>query len=193
MKSLLLSIWAVILLSFPVMADDKAEVDAFIKGKLDVVMTLLQDGSLGKEERNEKILAVITEAFDFPLMAKLTLGKKHWTGLSKKDRSRFTRLFIERLKASYMEKFDLFTDEKIVYSPAVQVGNKVHMLTELVSGPDKFAMHYKLYKAKTGWQVYDLELEGVSLITTYRSQFNEILQGGTIDDLFAKLEKPDKP
>ena len=66
------------------------------------------------------------------------------------------------------------------------------MLTELVSGPDKISMLYKLYKSPKGWQVYDLELEGVSLVTTYRSQFNEILQSGTIDDLFANLEKEGK-
>jgi len=178
-----------ILLSSPVIADDKSEVDGYIRGKLDEVMKLLQDKNLKKPERNEKILEIITDAFDFPLMAKLSLGKKHWMALKKEDRSRFTNLFIERLKASYMEKFDLYSDEEIVYRPPVQVRNKVHMLTELVSGTDKISMQYKLYKAKKGWRVYDMELEGVSLITTYRSQFKEVLHGGTIDDLFAKLEK----
>ncbi|MBN4054341.1 ABC transporter substrate-binding protein [Nitrospira defluvii] len=189
MKTFFLTAAVWIVFASPVMADDKSEVDGYIREKLDAVMHLLQDKNLVKKERNVEILKIITDAFDFPLMAKLTLGKKHWTALSKEDRSRFTNLFVERLKASYMEKFGLYSDEEIVYSPPVQVRNKVHMLTELVSGTDKFSMHYKLYKTKRGWQVYDVALEGVSLITTYRSQFNEILQGGTIDDLFAKLEK----
>ena len=106
MKTFFLTATVCILLAFPVMADNKSEVDGYIRGKLDAVMKLLQDKNLVKEKRNEKILLIIADAFDFPLMAKLGLGKKHWTALSKEDRSRFTNLFIERLKASYMEKFD---------------------------------------------------------------------------------------
>jgi phospholipid transport system substrate-binding protein len=52
-------------------------------------------------------------------------------------------------------------------------------------------MIYKLYKSKQGWRIYDIEIQGVSLISTYRSQFDEILRKKTVDDLFAKLEKPE--
>ena len=52
-------------------------------------------------------------------------------------------------------------------------------------------MLYKLYKSKQGWRIYDLEIQGVSLISTYRSQFDEILRNKTVDDLLAKLEKPE--
>jgi len=177
----------------PAFADNIAEVDRFMKERLDGIMRLLEDKTLQKTTRNEQIIDIISEAFDFTTMAKLSLGKKHWTRLNKEDKTRFTQLFVERLKASYLEKLDLYDDEAIVYSKPVQVKNKVQMMTALVSGGDKITMLYKLYNSKkAGWRVYDLELEGVSLITTYRSQFNEVLASGTMTDLFAKLERPEK-
>ncbi len=192
MKKAVFVLIGLLLVTPPAYADDTAEVDAFLTKRLNNIMTLLQDKKLEKPERNDKIVVIITEAFDFETMAKLSLGKKHWPGLNKADQVRFTKLFIERLKASYLEKLDLYDDEKIVYSKPEQVKNKVQMMTALVSGDNKITMLYKLYKSKNaGWQVYDLELEGVSLITTYRSQFNEVLQTGTMKDLFSKLERPE--
>lgn len=175
----------------PVLADNVAEVDVFMKERLDGIMALLKNPNLSKENRNAKIIEIISEAFDFTTMAKLSLGKKHWTKLSKEDRRRFNTLFTKRLKTSYIEKFDLYEDEAIVYSKSVQVRKKIHLMTELVSGDNKITILYKLYKSKkAGWRVYDLELEGVSLIMTYRSQFNEVLAAGSMTDLFAKLERP---
>ena len=51
-------------------------------------------------------------------------------------------------------------------------------------------MLYKLYVSKSGWRIYDIEIQGVSIIRSYRSQFAEILKNGTFDDLLEKLEKP---
>ncbi|MFQ5589487.1 MAG: phospholipid-binding protein MlaC [Nitrospiria bacterium] len=192
MKKTVFFFVGLILITQPAFADDIAEVDAFMKKRLGNIMALLQDKTLQQDTRDEKIIAIITEAFDFRLMSKLTLGKRHWPGLSKAEKARFTELFIERLKASYLEKLNLYDDEQIVYGKPKLVKNKVQMMTELVSKDSKITMRYKLYKSKkTGWRVYDVSIEGVSLITTYRSQFNEVLQTGTMKDLFTKLERPE--
>jgi phospholipid transport system substrate-binding protein len=123
-------------------------------------------------------------------MAKLTLGKKYWPDLSEEKRARYIQLFINRLKTSYLDKLTLYTDEKVVFEPPVQVGKKVQIPTQLVSKERKTSILYKLYKSEEAWKVYDLEIQGVSIIRSYRSQFDEILQKGTIDDLLKKLEQP---
>jgi phospholipid transport system substrate-binding protein len=128
--------------------------------------------------------------FDFELMARLSLGKKHWSGLSQDKKVRFTELFINRLKASYLSNFNLYTDEKVLYDPSVQVKNKIHAPTYLVSKDKKISILYKFYKAQENWKIYDLEIQGVSIIRSYRSQFSSILESGTIDDLLLKLENP---
>jgi phospholipid transport system substrate-binding protein len=123
-------------------------------------------------------------------MARLSLGKKHWPELSQEKKERFTELFIKRLKASYLINFTLYTDEKLFYEPTVQVKKKIHAPTYLVSKDKKISILYKFYKAEKNWKIYDLEIQGVSIIRSYRSQFSGILENGTVDDLLLKLENP---
>ncbi|MBT8357256.1 MAG: ABC transporter substrate-binding protein, partial [Desulfobacterales bacterium] len=104
---------------------------------------------------------------------------------------KFVALFTKRLKDSYLDKMLLYSDEKIKYKASVQIKKKVHIPTILISKDNKIDILYKLYKSKQGWKIYDIEIQGVSFISTYRSQFDEILRKGTVDDLLAKLEKPE--
>ena len=124
-------------------------------------------------------------------MAKLTLGRKYWPGLSEKNKEKFTELFVDRLKSTYVDKLSLYTNEKVDYETPVQNGIKIQIPTKVISKDKNFTMLYKLYRSSSGWKIYDIEIEGVSLISTYRSQFNDILSKGTIDDLLSKLEKPE--
>ena len=171
-------------------ADDKSEVEKLLKNNLDAVFAVLQKKDLEQQEKNKKIVDIVTPMFDFELMARLSLGKKYWPGLSPDKKERFTELFIKRLKASYLNNFNLYTDEKIFYEPPVQVKKKVHTPTYLISKDKKISILYKFYKAERSWKIYDLEIQGVGIIRSYRSQFSSILESGTIDDLLLKLENP---
>jgi phospholipid transport system substrate-binding protein len=170
-----------LILSPPVMADDKRDAEEIVKSKLDAVFTVLQKEDLDQQAKKKEINEIVTPMFDFALMAKLTLGKKHWPNLSREKKEKFTELYIELLKTSYLDKLALYTDEKVIFELPVQVKKKVHLPTELVS---------KDRKPADDWKVYDLEIQGVSIIRSYRSQFGEILQSGTIDDLLRKMERP---
>ena len=150
----------------------------------------MQKKDLEQQAKNKEIVDIVTPMFDFELMARLSLGKKHWPGLSQDKKERFTELFIKRLKASYLNNFTLYTDEKVFYEPSVQVKKKIHAPTYLVSKDKKISILYKFYKAEKNWKIYDLEIQGVSIIRSYRSQFSSILESGTVDDLLLKLENP---
>ena len=126
-------------------------------------------------------------------MGKLALGRKHWPALPAEKRATFHSLFVKRLKAAYLEKMTLYTDETIEYQEVVEVRKKVHVPAHIISKDKKIEMLYKLYKSKNDWKIYDIEIEGVSIISSYRSQFDEILATGTMDDLLEKLEKPEEP
>jgi len=188
MRYLLYSMICLLLFCRPVFADDKSEVKDLLKGKIDAVVLLLQNKDLDKQKRDDQIIAIVTPIFDYKTMAKLSLGKKYWPGLSEEKRAAFSDLFIKRLQESYLEKLDLYTDEKAIYEEAQQVDNKIHMPTFLVSKDNRISMLYKFYQAQGGWQIYDVEIEGVSIIQTYRSQFDGVLKTGTIDDLLEKLK-----
>jgi phospholipid transport system substrate-binding protein len=190
MKNLIVAIISLLLFYQSAAADDKSEVEKLLKNNLDAVFTVLQKKDLEQQKKNNEIVDIVTPMFDFELMARLSLGKKHWPGLSQDKKERFTELFIKRLKASYLNNFTLYTDEKVFYEPSVQVKKKIHTPTYLVSKDKKISILYKFYKAEKNWKIYDLEIQGVSIIRSYRSQFSSILESGTVDDLLLKLENP---
>lgn len=190
MKKYLISILFIILFCPPAAAGKTGEVEALLKERIDKVLLILKNKTLDKSQRNKAILEIVDPMFDFELMAKLSLGKKHWPSLNNEERIEYSDLFIKRMKESYLEKMDLYTDEDMLYDKATQEGSKVHMRTYLAGKDNKLEMLYKFYNSKGQWKVYDVEIEGVSIIQTYRSQFDGVLKDGTVKDLIAKLRKP---
>ncbi len=161
-----------------------------MRAKWDIVISILRNKELNQEKREQKINQIVNSIFDFPLMAKLALGREHWSKLTAAQREKFTRLFIERLKTSYREKIALYTDEEVVFKPAIKKKSTVYIPMELKSKDKKVAILHKLRKVDKRWKAYDVEIQGVSILLTYRSQFNDILSKGTIEDLLSRLEKP---
>ena len=188
-KILFFALCSLVFLSQAVAAHEKSAAEEFLKSNLDAVFVILQNKDLSQQAKNSKVVEIVTPMFDFKLMAKLSLGKKHWPGLSQDQRERFTELFIERLRGSYLDKLTAYTDEKVVCETPVAVKKKVHVPTQLISKDKKISMLYKLYPSSNSWKIYDIEIEGVSIIRSYRSQFNEILQKGTVEDLLQKMEE----
>jgi phospholipid transport system substrate-binding protein len=181
-----------------VSADDKDPNDPteLLRTKWDAAISVLQKKNIDEKAREKQISKIVSPMFDFPLMAKLALGRTHWPKLTPTQREKFTRLFVERLKSSYQERITLYTDEKALFKPAIK--NKkskrtVYVPMELIHKDKKVAILYKLHKVdlpKVGWKVYDVEIQGVSILLTYRSQFDDILRKGTVKDLLSHLEKP---
>lgn len=190
MKNLLVAVICLLLICQSAAADDKSEVERLLKSNLDAIFTVLQKQDLEQQAKTNEIVEIITPMFDFELMARLSLGKKHWSQLSQEKKKRFTELFVKRLKASYINNFKLYTDEKIIYQPSIQVEKKIHAPTYLVSKDKNVSILYKFYSTGENWKIYDLEIQDVSIIHSYRSQFRSILENGTIDDLLLKLENP---
>lgn len=192
MKYLSLSIVGLLFVCQPVLADDLTDVEKLLKESVDAFVSVLQNENLNQQDRDNRIIEVVNEVFDFQIMAKLSLGKKYWPSLSKEQKGAFTDLFMKRLRESYLDKLDLYGDEKVVYEKPKHVKKKIHMPTYLISKDKKFSMLYKFYKSKKGWKIYDIEIEGVSIIQTYRSQFDGVLRDGTIDSLLEKLKQPSR-
>lgn len=192
MKGLIYSILFVLVFSPPAAAGKTAEVETLLREKIDKVLVILNDKERSKSERDDSILEVVTPVFDFQLMAKLSLGKKHWPGLTAEKKGEYSDVFIKKMQESYLEKLDLYEGEYMIYDPPLEKGKKVHMRTYLDLKDGRLEMLYKFYKSRKGWLIYDLEIEGVSTVQTYRSQFDGVLRDGSIDDLIAKLKRSRK-
>jgi len=154
------------------------------------VTKVLQTRTIAQKTKEKIIDKIVTPIFDFPLMAKLVLGRKHWPQFTEPQRAKFTKLFTKRLKTSYREKISFYTDEKASLKPAQRKKTTVIIPMELISKDKKIAILYKLRKVDKGWKVYDVEIEGVSILRIYRSQFDDLLRKGSAEDFLRRLEKP---
>ncbi len=170
--------------------NDPNDPEELLRNKWDAVVLTLQKEDIDQKDKEKQISKIVSPIFDFPLMAKLALGRKHWPKFTPPQREKFTRLFTERLKRSYWEKIALYKDEKVLFKPTVKKKKTIYIPTELIHEDKKVAILYKLRKVDKRWKIYDVEIQGVSILLTYRSQFDEILRRGTVEDLLSRLEKP---
>jgi len=192
MKNLLNAFFIlIIIMSQTAMAEDKSEVSDLLKNKLAAVINVIEREDLDKQTKQNRIVEIVQPIFDFPIMSKLALGRRYWPDLSEEDKDRFTDLFTKRLKVTYLSKIDIYTDEEIVFKAPLEVRRKIHVPTYMISKGREISILYKLYKSRSTWKIYDVEIQGVSIIRIFRSQFRESLRNGTMEELFAKLEKMD--
>ncbi len=191
MKSLLYSVFILLVMTQTVGADDKDVAKELLETRIMSAIAVLQIKDLDQQEKKKQVIEIVTPIFNFSLMAKLSLGRKYWPGLTKEERQRFTELFTKLLKTSYLDKLTLYTDEKVVFKTPVQEKRKIKIPTELISKDNTISMLYKLHESTHSWLIYDIEIQGVSIISSYRSQFDQVLSNGTIDELLIKLERPE--
>lgn len=189
MKRSFYAVFIVFFLIQTAVANDIRAAEKTLKNRLNATLAVLQKKDADLQVKKNEIDAIMMPMFDFSLMAKLTLGKRYWPKLTTENKEKFAELFTKQLKRSYQQKLIRYTDEKIIFETPIQNKKKIQIQTYLISKHEKTSMLYKLYKYRNEWKIYDIEIEGVSIIRSYRSQFDHILQTGTVDDLMVKLEK----
>ncbi|KHE90497.1 MAG: ABC transporter substrate-binding protein [Candidatus Scalindua rubra] len=182
-----------LLLSQVVVADDETKAEQTLKSSVGKVFTIMLDEEMAMDQKKSKVVEITNTVFDYPLMAKLSVGKEYWSEFNTKQRVEFTNLFTELFQRFYVDKLDLFSNEEVVFQPATVVQkNKVQIPTILLSKGKKYSILYKMFNSNDGWKIYDITIEGVSLIHTYRSQYNHILKSGKIEDLLVKMREKNK-
>jgi phospholipid transport system substrate-binding protein len=176
---------------------DPNDPNELLAAKWEAVVRILQVQDLDQKLKERIIDKIVSPTFDFPLMGQLAVGRTHWPKLNSAQREKFVELFTKRLKALYLEKTALYKNQKTVLKPAERKKNLVQIPMTLISEDGEIALLYKLRltdepdksKAKGRWRIYDVEINGVSILLTYRSQFDDILRRGTVQDLLSQLEK----
>lgn len=167
----------------------KSEIKTVMSNKIDKVLLVLKDSKLPTDQKGTEIFSIMGEVFDYNLMSRLSLGKK-WKQITKYQKDEFTKLFTEKLKKSYIEKLDLYTDElvKILGTKELKK-NRILLNTQLVGKNNKYDINYKFYKVKNEdkWLIYDIEVIGASIIQTYRKQFSGFLKNKPFDELLTHL------
>ncbi len=144
-----------------------------------------KDGATRPDMR-AKLIATIDSIFDMKELSRRALGAE-WNKFSAEQQSRFVAAFGTLLQNTYLDKIESYTDEKVHYTGEQDLGDgKVEVATKVVGKGKEIPITYRLIN-REGWKVYDVVIEGVSLVQNYRSQFGQVLMRDTPDALIAKI------
>jgi phospholipid transport system substrate-binding protein len=162
-----------------------------LRGAVDRVLKTLDDPSLkGADkvaDRRVAVRKIANEIFDFGEIAKRSMAR-HWQPLSEAQRSEFVGLFADLLERSYISKIETYGGEKIQYTAERIDGDYATVSTKIITkNGTEVPVDYRMIKRADRWLVYDVSIEGVSLVSNYRTQFNKIIQTSSYNELVSKL------
>jgi len=161
-----------------------------VKKMVDEVVRIVSDKEMKKNEtkRRQALKKTISIIFDYPEMAKRSLGK-HWNVRSAVEKKQFSDLFATLLENSYASKIESYNNEKIVYVKETIDNDYAEIKSKVVTAArDEFTLDYRMMNHNGTWMVYDVVIEGVSLVSNYRSQFNKIVTANGYEHLVKKLQ-----
>jgi phospholipid transport system substrate-binding protein len=164
---------------------------ADLKPVLEDLTSILGDANLKGDEhldkRREKIMSHIKRGFDFREMSKRVLGKT-WNEIDDKEKDNFTTLMTKLLENVYVGKLESYSGQTIEFAAESIKGDRAQVSTYLDNGGVKIPVHYIMRKAEPRWMVYDINIEGVSLVRNYQEQFKTILRQDKYEGLVKVLE-----
>lgn len=170
-----------------------ATVTDTIKKTVDEVIHIVGDKELKKKNNEQRRRAAIKKSiatiFDSQEMAKRALGK-HWKQRTPVEQKQFSELFATLLENSYAGKIESYNNEKVVYTKETLDGDYAEIKSKVITPKqDEYTLDYRLMKKENGaWMVYDVVIEGVSLVSNYRTQFNKIITTNGYPELVKKLQ-----
>ena len=192
MKKRLAGFVLILLLMFPLSVYSGVPLET-VKGQIARVLDILRDPSLrGEAQRKikkEKLSVISEEMFDFTELSKRSLGQS-WNKMTPEQQKEFIKLYKSLLKKVYADKITSYTEEKIIFKKEITLSEKtVEIETAILTKTSEVAINYRVIEKEGYWKVYDVVIEGVSLISNYRAQFREILANQTPEALLETLRK----
>lgn len=165
-----------------------------IKGPVEKGVALLKDpkyaGKAQREEQREKIWELIRDIFDFRIISMMALARE-WKAFTPKQQDDFTEAFTELLKNNYLNKIQgQFHDEKVVFlGQDMLTDKKAVVRSKILRQQTETPMDYKVVFSQGKWRIYDINIEGISLIKNYRTQFKSILAKESPEALIKRIQE----
>jgi phospholipid transport system substrate-binding protein len=162
-----------------------------VKAAVDRVLQILQDPALKGEtktaQRQAALMKTAEEIYDFSEMARRAMGP-HWRSLTEPQRTELAQLFGELVERSYIGKIEQYKGEPIRYTGAQVQQDMATVSTRIVTkNGTEVPIDYRMFPRGDRWLIYDVSIEGVSLVNNYRTQFNSIMQTSSYTELVRKI------
>lgn len=163
-----------------------------MKATIDEILRIIREKELkqpGKtEERRQQLEKVVGARFDYQEMSRRALGAP-WNTLSDQEKQEFVGLFRTLLTNSYADKIETYSGEGVQYLNERTEKDYAEVRTKVLSGKTEIPLDYRLINKAEDWRVYDVVVDGVSLVNNYRGQFAKILRASSYSDLVDQLRK----
>jgi phospholipid transport system substrate-binding protein len=160
-----------------------------VNSVLDVLRNPALQGEANKEAKEQKIESIANQMFDYVALSRLTLGRS-WRDFNKEQQKEFVSLYRTILKKAYMDKILTYTDEKVVFDKEMMLAeNKAEVQTRIITKSADIPISYRVYLKDGQWRVYDVIVEGISLVQNYRTQFREILANNPPEEVLKILRQ----
>lgn len=164
-----------------------------LKAEIDRVINTLEDPALKAKERlaarRQAIRNITNGVFDWTEMAKRSLGP-HWPSGTAEEREEFVGLFRDLLEHSYISKIESYRGERITYvGESVEGDHATVRTTILTKQGQAVPVDYRLTLKVGRWFVYDVVIDGISLVSNYRAQFSEIIRASSYKGLLERIKK----
>ena len=164
-----------------------------VQGHVNNVLDVLRDpalqGEANKEAKEKKIESIADQMFDYIALSRLTLGRS-WKEFNKEQQKEFVSLYRSILEKAYMDKILSYTDEKVLFDKEMMLSeNKAEVQTKIITKSTEIPINYRVYLKDGQWRVYDVIIEGISLIKNYRTQFREILANNPPEEVLKILRE----
>jgi phospholipid transport system substrate-binding protein len=158
-----------------------------IRASVDTIIAILNDGQLDRAGKRSKISEVVYKRFDFRAMSQRTLAT-NWRKTTDAEKDKFVDLFSKLIENSYIGKLDSYTNEKVDYTGEKLDGRKAVVETLIITTSADIPVDYRVYQKGGQWLIYDVIIEGVSLISNYRSSYQEIMKNEGFEGLLTKMQ-----
>ena len=176
--------------SVPIAAPAAESPRAVIEATTDAVLGVLRNGSLTADDKRRRIEDVVYARVDFDTLSRLVLAQ-NWKTLTEAQRTNFVHEFKRHLALSYGKNVDSYRNEHVaIEGEREEARGDWTVKTKIVrGGPDDIAVDYRLRQTEGTWRIIDFIIEGVSLVSNYRSQFQEIMAHGGVERLLDLLRE----
>ena len=160
-----------------------------IERALRLGVSILGDAKLREDAKLERLRAAVLPLFDFPEMARRSLGA-HWRRRTAEQRKEFTQLFARLLEKTYANRISAYNGQRMHFLGERIDGRYAQVNTRIVDREGrKFDVNYRVHRVgdPSGWRIYDIVIENISLVNNYRAQFNRVINRTSYESLVAKL------
>lgn len=167
----------------------KDQIKQVVTDKTYEAISVLTNSALANEQKTAELFKIFDPLFDYNQMAKISLGKRYNT-LNAQQQQEFNKAFEQKLKSSYADKLLSYTNQQItIGEPSEPQPKRVFLNATLTSEGKPYEFIYKFYDNNSDWKIYDIEIIGVSVLQTYRSQFADMLESADFNALMQKLSQ----